>query len=108
MRELARERTEMALTVLEDIAKDRKANARARVAAAIALLDRGWGKAPLVIDDGAANHEGALKRGGLVVKWRLAPPPPSSHTPPGESPSENTEARGSTVSSANRKSTRKP
>ena len=41
---LAREHTELAITTLVDIAKQTKAAPAARVAAASALLDRGWGK----------------------------------------------------------------
>jgi Family of unknown function (DUF5681) len=40
---LAREHTELAITTLVDIAKQTKAAPAARVAAASALLDRGWG-----------------------------------------------------------------
>ena len=46
--ELARERTEQAIETLEKIMNDDKASSTARVAAASALLDRGWGK-PLTI-----------------------------------------------------------
>ena len=41
---LAREHTELAITTLVDIAQQTKAAPAARVAAASALLDRGWGK----------------------------------------------------------------
>jgi len=41
---LAREHTDLAITTLVDIAKQTKAAPAARVAAASALLDRGWGK----------------------------------------------------------------
>ena len=59
IRSLARSHTEMALRTLVAIAKQPKAPAAARVSAAQALLDRGWGKAaqPLTGDDG----EGPLK-----------------------------------------------
>ena len=40
---LAREHTDLAITTLVDIAKQTKAAPAARVAAASALLDRGWG-----------------------------------------------------------------
>jgi hypothetical protein len=48
--ELAREHTEDAMRTLIDIAKDRKAPPSARVGAAQAILDRGWGRATQVID----------------------------------------------------------
>ena len=41
---LAREHTDLAITPLVDLAKQTKAAPAARVAAASALLDRGWGK----------------------------------------------------------------
>ena len=47
---LARQHTEAAIQVLGDIVDDPKAPPAARVAAAQALLDRGWGKAPIQID----------------------------------------------------------
>lgn len=45
IRSLARAHTEIAIKVLAGIAKD-GTNESARVAAATALLDRGWGKPP--------------------------------------------------------------
>lgn len=53
--ELAREHTEAALAVLVEIAHSPKAPASARVAAASALLDRGWGKPPQ-----ATEHSGQV------------------------------------------------
>lgn len=44
IRSLARQHTEMAVRVLGSIMTDNKAPQSARVAAAQALLDRGWGK----------------------------------------------------------------
>lgn len=44
LRELARERTEMALDTLTAIMSDEKAPAAARVSAACAILDRGFGR----------------------------------------------------------------
>lgn len=44
IRSLARAHTSMALRTLKAIAANPKANTSARVAAAVALLDRGWGK----------------------------------------------------------------
>ena len=45
IRSLARSHTELAIKILAGIAKD-GTNEGARVAAAVALLDRGWGKPP--------------------------------------------------------------
>ena len=45
IRSLARSHTKLAIKILAGIAKDGTTDA-ARVAAAVALLDRGWGKPP--------------------------------------------------------------
>jgi hypothetical protein len=45
IRSLARSHTEIAIKILAGIAKD-GTNDTARVSAAVALLDRGWGKPP--------------------------------------------------------------
>jgi hypothetical protein len=45
----ARERTAEALETLTTIMRDKEASAAARVSAAIALLERGWGKAPATV-----------------------------------------------------------
>ena len=44
IRSLARSHTATAVRTLASIMKERRASAAARVSAAIALLDRGWGK----------------------------------------------------------------
>lgn len=44
--ELARERTEFALDVLVSVASDTKAPPSARITAATAILNQGWGKPP--------------------------------------------------------------
>lgn len=44
VRALAKEHSAMAVTTLADIAGDEQVDPRARVAAATALLDRGWGR----------------------------------------------------------------
>ena len=44
--EAARARTVEAIETLTTIMRDKKATSSARVSAAIALLERGWGKAP--------------------------------------------------------------
>jgi hypothetical protein len=46
----AREHTAEALETLARIMRDAKATASARVSAAVAILERGWGKAPQTID----------------------------------------------------------
>jgi hypothetical protein len=58
IRSLARSHTRTALNVLVGIMRSKDATAAARVSAANAVLDRGWGKAPQAIqsgDDGALN-----------------------------------------------------
>jgi hypothetical protein len=47
---LARQHTQAAMAVLREIVDDIKAPPAARATAAQALLDRGWGKAPIQID----------------------------------------------------------
>lgn len=47
---LARQHTDRAITLLSEVMADPKAPPAAKVAAAQALLDRGWGKAPIQID----------------------------------------------------------
>lgn len=51
IRSLARAHTEMALRTLAGIAENGKSEP-AKVAAAQALLDRGWGKAATVLENG--------------------------------------------------------
>lgn len=53
VRALARSYTEDAICTLAEVMKDKKAAAAPRVAAATALLDRGWGKplVPVLVDD---------------------------------------------------------
>jgi HEAT repeat protein len=56
IRSLARSHTRTALNVLVRVMRNKDATATARVSAANAILDRGWGKAPQAIqngDDGA-------------------------------------------------------
>jgi hypothetical protein len=50
IRSLARAHTETAVNTLAGIMNQEKAPAAARVAAAQALLDRGWGKAPQTME----------------------------------------------------------
>ena len=53
---LARTFTREAISTLHEIMKNKKTTANARVAAAVALLDRGWGK-PLMAMDVRLNVE---------------------------------------------------
>jgi hypothetical protein len=56
IRSLARSHTRTALNVLVGVMRSKDATAAAKVSAANAILDRGWGKAPQAIqngDDGA-------------------------------------------------------
>jgi hypothetical protein len=57
IRSLARSHTRTALNVLVGIMRSKDATAAARVSAANAILDRGWGKAPQAIENG----DGALE-----------------------------------------------
>jgi hypothetical protein len=63
IRSLARSHTEIALKVLAGIAKD-GTNESARVAAAVALLDRGWGKPPQAHT--GENGEGNIR---VVIRY---------------------------------------
>jgi hypothetical protein len=58
IRSLARSHTRTALNVLVGVMRNTKAAAPARIAAANAILDRGWGKATQAIENG---EEGALE-----------------------------------------------
>ena len=57
VRELARQRTEKAVETLATIMEDTKAPASARVTAAQALLDRGWGRAPQTLNVGSPSED---------------------------------------------------
>jgi hypothetical protein len=58
IRSLARSHTRTALNVLVGVMRSKDATAAARVSAANAILDRGWGKAPQAIENG---DDGALE-----------------------------------------------
>ena len=60
---LAREHTELAITTLVDIARQPKAAPAARVAAASALLDRGWGKPAQAIQATTTNASAVVMLG---------------------------------------------
>lgn len=69
IKSLARGHTDAAIKTLAGIMNQDECPAAARVAAATALLDRGWGKPaqPQVGEDG----EGPLK---LEISWKTNPP----------------------------------
>ena len=52
IRSLARAHTPKAINTLVGIMNEKKAPSAARVAAANSILDRGWGKAATVLEDG--------------------------------------------------------
>jgi hypothetical protein len=52
IRSLARSHTRSALNVLLGVMRSKDATAAARVSAANAILDRGWGKAPQAVEKG--------------------------------------------------------
>jgi hypothetical protein len=54
IRSLARSHTRTALNVLVGVMRSNEATPAARVAAANAILDRGWGKAPQAVENGGA------------------------------------------------------
>ena len=58
IRSLARSHTRTAINVLVGIMRSKDATAPARVSAANAILDRGWGKAPQAFQNG---DDGALE-----------------------------------------------
>jgi hypothetical protein len=58
IRSLARSHTRTALNVLVGVMRSKDATVAARVSAANAILDRGWGKAPQAIENG---ENGALE-----------------------------------------------
>jgi hypothetical protein len=64
IRSLARTHTESALKVLAGIMNETKCPSAARVAAASALLDRGWGKANQTV---SGNDDAPLK---MVIAWQ--------------------------------------
>ena len=58
IRSLARSHTRTAINVLVGVMRAKDATAAARVSAANAILDRGWGKAPQAIENGG---DGAMQ-----------------------------------------------
>lgn len=66
VKEAARALTPKCLAVLEEVMCNQDEKGSARVSAAQALLDRGWGKAPVTLDDEAGKSQGRLVIVGLV------------------------------------------
>jgi hypothetical protein len=75
IRSLARSHTKTALTVLVRIMRNTKAPAPARIAAANAILDRGWGKTPQAIQNG---DDGALELIHRIERVIVHPENPDS------------------------------
>jgi hypothetical protein len=72
---LARSHTRTALNVLVGIMRSKDATAAARVSAANAILDRGWGKAPQAIQNG---DDGALELIHRIERVIVHPENPNS------------------------------
>ena len=67
---LARQHTQAAMAVLREIVDDAKAPPAARATAAQALLDRGWGKAPIQIDlNTRTKFDDFLREVGLAANY---------------------------------------
>ena len=67
---LARQYTTEAITWLAEVMDDPKAAQAARVTAAVALLDRGWGKSPISIDLNArTNFADFLRDVGVAARY---------------------------------------
>jgi hypothetical protein len=75
IRSLARGRTRTALRVLAAVMRNPKTPPAARIAAANAILDRGWGKAPQAIQNG---DEGAFELIHRIERIIVDPENPDS------------------------------
>ena len=93
IRSLARVHTERALQVLQGIMCEAKAPSAARVAAAQALLDRGWGKAVQAM--AGPDGEGPVE---LMFGWKNTSK--STTSPADNSSPSTTEPSASPASSA--------
>ncbi len=74
IRSLARSHTKTALNVLVGIMRSEDATAAARVSAANAILDRGWGKATQPV----GNDDGTLERIHRIERVIVHPENPDS------------------------------
>ena len=75
IRSLARSHTRTALNVLVGVMRNTKAPPPARIAAANAILDRGWGRAPQTIANG---DDGALELIHKIERVIVHPQKPGS------------------------------
>jgi hypothetical protein len=75
IRSLARSHTRTALNVLVGVMRNTKAAAPARIAAANAILDRGWGKATQAVENG---DDGALELIHRIERVIVHPENPDS------------------------------
>jgi len=75
IRSLARSHTRTALNVLVGVMRSKDATAAAKVSAANAILDRGWGKAPQAIQNG---DDGALELIHRIERVIVHPQNPDS------------------------------
>jgi hypothetical protein len=75
IRSLARSHTKTALNILVGIMRSPKAPAPARIAAANAILDRGWGKATQPIENG---ENGAIELIHRIERVIVHPENPDS------------------------------
>jgi hypothetical protein len=69
IRSLARSHTRTALSVLVGVMRSKDATAAARVSAANAILDRGWGKAPQAIETGDGGALEVIHRIERVIVY---------------------------------------
>jgi hypothetical protein len=76
IRSLARSHTRTAINVLVGIMRSKDATAAARVTAANAILDRGWGKASQLIETG---DDGALELIHRIERVIVHPENPDSY-----------------------------
>jgi hypothetical protein len=79
IRSLARSHTRTALNVLVGVMRNTKAPAPARIAAANAILDRGWGKAPQAVEGGGGNALELIHRIERVIVQPENVSPENSH-----------------------------
>ena len=79
IRSLARGHTRTALNVLVGVMRSTKAPAPARIAAANAILDRGWGKAAQAIENGDGGALELIHRIERVIVHPENVNPENSH-----------------------------
>jgi hypothetical protein len=69
IRSLARSHTRTAINVLVGVMRSKDATAAAKVSAANAILDRGWGKAPQAIANGDGGNLELIQRIERVIVY---------------------------------------